>query len=639
MADESNHFLFLNSDCIEFSSVDSETQVFYDDGNSQIFVVKNNGAMVEVKGPDSRTSISFSIEDRGQIEAIKFSPTCAVLAIQRASSGIEYVNFANGSPTACYTGPKTKSNTVLGYYWTNASEIMLITEKSVELLIVFSDKRLVKAVKTFNISVNWAVYQQRSAVLAISTGSLGNIIQALQIRPSSFYKYPKFEIPVDAKYTRGQLGLSERDIVLANLYGKLCLLLLRHEYAEDTLSGAQIVVYTFQKEGPPHKTHILELELRGRFAISVVDNLVVVHHQTSQTSLVYDICLPCDRSESNVTFHSPIVPPYPIKEFVTGDFKTELYSMNWEIFQPNFIVDGTVGRLWTLEINLEPICKMISSPATLVDFLLLRRNSKNNLMKVCKEAIAGEMCTSGSNVIGTIAFIFNKLNRAYREHLDPKTEVRKVTSEERLKIIVDQCDMYSHVFSVFENEAETYSSHFAVAVIFEYINSLVQQQIPVQYSIYGLLINILVKSEQFFQLHQFLQYHVFTDSKPLACLLLSVQGQYAHAAQLALDMFKRLSVAQDDIVDIYLAQFDVLRALRYIQTYSDIDGVSARKFLEFAMNSGDNDLFYLLFKFFEERNLRLRGSAQFAQGEQCEVFVEHFKNLFGMSSALQSTSK
>ena len=136
-----------------------------------------------------------------------------------------------------------------------------------------------------------------------------------------------------------------------------------------------------------------------------------------------------------------------------------------------------------------------------------------------------------------------------------------------------------------------------------------------QYLIYERLINILVKSEQYFQLHQFLQYHVFTDSKPLACLLLSLQNQYPHAAQLALDMFKRLSVAHEDIVDIYLSQYDILRSLRYIQLHGDIDSVSARKFLDFAKNSGDRTLFYLIFKFFEERNMRLRGSPEFAQGK------------------------
>lgn len=298
---------------------------------------------------------------------------------------------------------------------------------------------------------------------------------------------------------------------------------------------------------------------------------------------------------------------------------------------------------------------MLSSPASLIDFLLLRRNSKKHLIKVCRDAVAGELASSKSNALGTIAFIFNKLNRAYREHLDPKTESRKVTSEERLRSIVDQTDMYSSIFSIFECEPKDFQDNYATAVIFEYIFSLVQHQIPVQYLIYERLIGILVKSKRFFQLHQFLQYHVFNDSKPLACLLLSLQSQYSHANQLALDMFKRLSVAHEDIIDIFLSQYDILRAIRYIQTYGSVDSVSARKFLEFARNSCDDQLFFVIFKFFEERNLRLRGSPEFVTGklyihikqksnylipknsslgEQCEQFVDHFQALFGKSNVM-----
>ena len=33
------------------------------------------------------------------------------------------------------------------------------------------------------------------------------------------------------------------------------------------------------------KTHILRLDMSGRFAINVVDNLIIVHHQASKVSI------------------------------------------------------------------------------------------------------------------------------------------------------------------------------------------------------------------------------------------------------------------------------------------------------------------------------------------------------------------
>ena len=140
---------------------------------------------------------------------------------------------------------------------------------------------------------------------------------------------------------------------------------------------------------------------------------------------------------------------------------------------------------------------------------------------------------------------------------------------------------------------------------------------PVQFSTYERIINLLVKSKKFYQLQQLMQYHVFTDSKPLACLLLSLQVYYKHAVQLALDMFKRLSVGQDDLVDVYLSmssQFAVTRALRYVQLQEKMDSVSARKFLEVAKNSLDPKLYFLVYRQFESRNLNTRGHPDFAKG-------------------------
>jgi hypothetical protein len=279
---------------------------------------------------------------------------------------------------------------------------------------------------------------------------------------------------------------------------------------------------------------------------------------------------------------------------------------------------------------------MISNPGMVVDLLLMRRNAKTHLLNVCSEAVAGELaCDSGAILLGTVTVLFDRLNRVYKEYLESDGKKgKRVPESDKSRTILEQSDMYSSVFSVFDAEPKIFPDSFAVAVLFEYIHSLVKHQIPVQYLIYERLINILVKSKKFYQLHQFLQYHVFCDSKPLACLLLSLQSQYSHAMQLALDMFKRLSVSEEDIVDIFLSQYDVVRALRYIQSNGNIDSVSARKFLEIAVKSGDDQLFYSLFKFFEERNLRLRASPDFVRGEHCEVFVEHFQKLFGVSSTV-----
>jgi hypothetical protein len=61
----------------------------------------------------------------------------------------------------------------------------------------------------------------------------------------------------------------------------------------------------------------------------------------------------------------------------------------------------------------------------------------------------------------------------------------------------------------------------------------------------------------FYQLHQLLQYHVVSDSVPVACQLLSLENTYPPAYQLALDMFKRLHT-HEQIVEVLLTKKQVI---------------------------------------------------------------------------------
>jgi len=97
---------------------------------------------------------------------------------------------------------------------------------------------------------------------------------------------------------------------------------------------------------------------------------------------------------------------------------------------------------------------------------------------------------------------------------------------------------------------------YFVAFAIEYIRSLNFHHIPVQHFMYELVINALVRNRRFYQLHQFLQYHVVSDSIPVACQLLSLEQTYPPAQQLALDMLKRLN-SSARIVEVLLSRKQV----------------------------------------------------------------------------------
>ena len=45
-----------------------------------------------------------------------------------------------------------------------------------------------------------------------------------------------------------------------------------------------VINVIFYRESPAKKTDVLRLDMSGRFAINVVDNLLVVHHQASKVN-------------------------------------------------------------------------------------------------------------------------------------------------------------------------------------------------------------------------------------------------------------------------------------------------------------------------------------------------------------------
>ena len=96
---------------------------------------------------------------------------------------------------------------------------------------------------------------------------------------------------------------------------------------------------------------------------------------------------------------------------------------------------------------------MFSSSAFVVDFLLLRRNSKQLLIDITKEAVCGQLWSPNGHLMGTLSVLFSKFNQAWKmaNHLKESSSTRPPEVEFR-PVTLDQCDMYSHVFCLFDSE-------------------------------------------------------------------------------------------------------------------------------------------------------------------------------------------
>uniref|UniRef100_M4AEM9 Regulator of MON1-CCZ1 n=1 Tax=Xiphophorus maculatus TaxID=8083 RepID=M4AEM9_XIPMA len=582
MAEE--HYLELSENPVQFEHASSVNNVFFDEANKQVFAVRSGGATgVVVKGPDDKSSVAFRMDDKGEVKCIKFSIGNKILAVQRTSKSV-----------------------------------------------VFPDKRSLKLLKSQSINVNWYQYCPETAVILLSTTVQGNVLQPFAFRNGTMTRMTKFEIELPVVPKPAKLTLSERDIAMATIYGQLYVMYLKHHSRTVNSPGAEVVLYHLPREGACKKSHVLKLNTTGKFALNIVDNLIVVHHQSSQTSLIFDTRL--KEPDCAVNTHQPVLPArsiHPYRIPLSGPAAVPSQPpVPCQLFNGSWIV------------LLPPTVHLLQDKGKLMDFLLRRRDCKMVILSVCSQSEKGSL--------PVVATVFDKLNQVYKEYLEAEQSYTAMESGPsrgggaqkrpvRTQAVIDQSDMYTHVLSAF-TERKDVSHKFIIAVLMEYIRSLNQNQITVQHYLYELVIKTLVQNNLFYMLHQFLQYHVLSDSKPLACLLLSLESTYPPAHQLSLDMLKRLSTANDEIVEVLLSKQQVLGALRFIRSVGGHDNVSARKFLDAARQTGDQMLFYTVFRSFQQRNQRLRGNPSFNPGEHCEEHVAHFKQLFGEQALMKPTT-
>lgn len=75
---------------------------------------------------------------------------------------------------------------------------------------------------------------------------------------------------------KGEHGVPDRDLTLAEIYGTLAILILK----PTSTRLVEVIIYLLNGPGlAPQKSHILQLGHSGRFAMNIVDDLIVVHHQ------------------------------------------------------------------------------------------------------------------------------------------------------------------------------------------------------------------------------------------------------------------------------------------------------------------------------------------------------------------------
>ncbi|KAI3387182.1 hypothetical protein SNEBB_005215 [Seison nebaliae] len=214
------------------------------------------------------------------------------------------------------------------------------------------------------------------------------------------------------------------------------------------------------------------------------------------------------------------------------------------------------------------------------------------------------------------------------------------------------CIEQTVLFNIFNEKFEDWiideiRSNYFYSILIEYIRSFSEQNINISYFIFEILIQHLVRTSSFYQFHQNLQYQIFTDSKPLACILLSLEKIYSPAPYLSLDMFKRLNYACSrshvrneefhDMIEILLNKCQVQDALQISRPLFTMKYLSqridGRKFIQTIIDQSEfdshlflNTFLFIFYRLDNVKNIIERGTRLKEDHNFSDDLQENFNN-------------
>ena len=642
----SHYIELIQIPAMTFDPISKVKNVFYDEVNGQILVLKSGGSEVVVRGPEDKLNVKVTVpHDRGAIQSIKFSPNQDILGVLRLNKNIDFVSFKPNEQPRVFNHVSKGKQQIEQFYWTETYELVVITNSGFEYYQWLNEPFKLKLLKTHNVRVmRWFYYNCHERVLIFPAPNPSSLTLHLFMFKQGGQVLPLRDLEVDSPTQNSPHkfgGVTAGQISVVSLYRQIFLVIIKN-YADGPDSGANLLLYRLELGQSPSLTHKLKMDVSGTFALNTVDNLLVVHHQGSKISMLFDIYQQGQTWGKQVI--GPAVPPlpmstprpigsgadlerFPVKEGFSDGVSKEMYSQNWITFPPNVVLDVKWGRYMEVSLKLDVICQVMFDKVKLIEFLLRRNSSQAIILSVISQCLTpGRQCS-----IVILARMLDRINEAYARSRGTLTATSLFTDFPSYALsVVTQEEMYRQVFSTLEGSISK-DYKFVVSVFMEYIRSLHQHDQLVEHYLYEMVISILVRQRAFGQLHQLLQYHVIADSKPIACVLLAFEREYRPALQLALDMFKRLSTADEEIIEVLLSHDQILPALRYIRSIGKTDVVSSRLFLDAAEKKKDKMLFHTVFKFFQERNLRLRKNPHFPADEHCGPYEALYSELFPTS--------
>ncbi|KRY92509.1 Abhydrolase domain-containing protein 16A [Trichinella pseudospiralis] len=586
----------------------------------------------------SNKTFNFELPSSEMISLLKISPNCKAVAYEQSQNIIKFVSFGERQQSFLVSDlDSSGASKILGFEWLKSGDILIVSYCEISIYQFVEQKHCLRRLRSVRICTNAYVYSPDWNLLVTWTHGRSTTFTVFRIKNSAvLQKFSKFEVEHVCNVAKSQ-PLMERQVIVTEIYNNLYIGVLLTNLMLYSSGCVQVQLYPVQKTPQSRLsssvltaklTDILVVNKVGKFAVHVVDNLLLMHQQQLQATFVFDLSSDCFSIKDGIKYHFPLFqvklqPPI----LSTSPFSSLSLSLshfdncpNWIFYQPDIIVDPKLGScLWRLEFNFQYAESFISSKTKLIAFLIRRNNAGDVVQKLLLRWLRQRALN-----IQELRDIFDRINFVISpKNNDEKTDKTQLTQNATIE----------KIFQPLSTLKET-DKLWLAKVLLQYVQSLLNFDITVDAEVWKLLVVLLAEANEFQLLQEMLYQRVFPDLKPLALALVSFAAKNESCFHLALHILMHRKNSAIEVCEILLEQKDIISALKYARHLDALDPVIALKLIEAAKKSNNPLMFYSVFQFFE-KDSNFSKQLQAASPKEWDTFQAYYEKLRNHGAAVQ----
>ncbi|CAN1278023.1 Regulator of MON1-CCZ1 complex [Linum perenne] len=373
-------------------SVPGSRGLYYDDANKlllsptsdQIFSWKT----VPFSPEAAATTDSIS---EGPILSIRYSLDAKSIAVQRSNQEIQFIHRET-QETFTHTC-RADSESILGFFWTDCPlcDLVLVKTSGLDLLTINFTSKSLSLVETKKLNVSWYIYTHESRLILLASGLQCKTFTGFQLSSVGIVRLPRFEMVMAKSDASSKPILAAEDVFIVTVYGRIyCLQIDR--------IAMQLHLYRFYRDAVVQQGSLPMFS--SKIAVSVVDNVLLVHQVDARVTILYDIFAD---SRAPITAPLPLLlrglPRSNTSRSVTvsadlgrntSDQESIIYGDDWTFLVPDLICDVASKLLWKIHLDLEVrvylfnvIAASSSEVPSILEFLQRRKQEASKTKQLC----------------------------------------------------------------------------------------------------------------------------------------------------------------------------------------------------------------------------------------------------------------